>query len=125
MKSRRQRKMTPLPAVTIDPSTSAATTAIAVLSTSDVEGLVERVVARLLAARAETPEYLDAERAAALLGVSRRSLPQLVRRDGLPVHRVGRLYRFRRDEVIAWLERRAEEPGAHASRHRRRLVSIR
>lgn len=99
--------------------------AIAVLAASEVEALVERVVDRLLAERAETPEYLDAEQAAALLGVSRRSLPQLVRRDGLPVHRVGRLYRFRRDAVVAWLEHRADEPGAHATRHRRRLASIR
>ena len=98
---------------------------IAVLALSEVEALVTRVLERALAARAETPDYLDAEQAAALLGVSRRSLPQLVRRDGLPVHRVGRLYRFRRDEVIGWLEHRAEEPGAHAGRHRRRLASIR
>ncbi len=98
---------------------------IAVLAASDVEALVEHVVDRLLAERAATPEYVDAEQTAALLGVSRRSLPQLVRRDGLPVHRVGRLYRFRRDEVVAWLERRADEPGAHVGRHRRRLASIR
>lgn len=103
----------------------AGSVTVAVLAASDVEALVERVVERLLAERAETAEYLDAEQAAALLGISRRSLPQLVRRDALPVHRVGRLYRFRRDEVVAWLERRAEEPGAHASRHRRRLASIR
>lgn len=106
---------------------SAATTisAVAVLSPSDVEALVTRVVERVLADRSEIPEYLDAEQAAGLLGISRRSLPQLVRRDRLPVHRVGRLYRFRRDEVVAWLERRAEEPGAHTSRHRRRLENVR
>lgn len=122
MSSRGEKKVSTHSAASERATTGAP--AFAILAASDVEALVERVVDRLLADRAETPEYLDAEQAAGLLGVSRRSLPQLVRRDGLPVHRVGRLYRFRRDAIVAWLEQRAEEPGAHAMRHRRRLASI-
>lgn len=91
-----------------------------------LEDVVRRVVREELA---RTPtlaeEFLDAEEVAKLLRVRTRTVPQLVRRDGLPCRRAGRRLLFRREEVIRWLDERAARPGAHASRHVARSRALR
>lgn len=52
-----------------------------------------------------TPEYLTADEVAGLLKIKRKGVYALVRRPAhpLPVHRLGRLFRFIREEIHCWL----------------------
>lgn len=85
----------------------------------------EAVRAELAAAPAAASEYLDATTLAEMLGVARSTVPQLVKREGLPAVRLGRAYRFRRAEVVAWLEARASRSGTHVTRHVSSLARLR
>lgn len=85
----------------------------------------EAVRVELTATTAVDREYLDARELAALLGVARSTVPQLVKREGLPTIRLGRAYRFQRAAVIAWLEGRATRSGAHATKHVSSLARLR
>jgi len=59
------------------------------------------------AVKAESaPELLSAEETANHLGVSADTVRKWVSRDGCPCVRAGRKLRFRKDEVVAWLEDR-------------------
>jgi excisionase family DNA binding protein len=51
--------------------------------------------------------WLTVEQAAAYLSLSRKALYQAVRRGQLPVHRLGKRLRFRRDEIDRALSRTA------------------
>lgn len=79
------------------------------LTVEELEQLVERVVRRELEARGsapaanDAPEWLDARQAAQILGVHQRTVRRLVAR-GLPHLLVGKVYRFKREDVVAWLE---------------------
>jgi excisionase family DNA binding protein len=58
----------------------------------------------------DLPEFLKAEELADLLRINRKTIYEAARRDEIPgAVRVGRLLRFRRDAVLAWM---------HASDHR-------
>ena len=48
-------------------------------------------------------EILDVEGAAALLGVSPRTIYTLARKGEIPATRVGREWRFARQNLIAWV----------------------
>ena len=54
------------------------------------------------------PEILTPEEAADYLRVHPKTLPSLIRRDGLPCSLVGRRRRFRRSELDRWLDQRKE-----------------
>lgn len=62
-------------------------------------------------------ELVDSAEIARLLKIQPSSVPTLVKREGLPHARVGRHYRFRVADVIAWAEERMVRPGAHQKRH--------
>lgn len=47
--------------------------------------------------------WLSVEEIATYLGVTRDSIYRWVASRGLPGHRVGRLWKFRRDEVDEWV----------------------
>lgn len=47
-------------------------------------------------------EVLTRKQAAALLGVNPHHIPKLIER-GLPAHRLGNRWKFRRGELLAWL----------------------
>ena len=50
------------------------------------------------------PEFLKAEEVAELLRVNRKTVYEAASRDEIPgVVRVGRVIRFRRDAVLAWV----------------------
>ncbi len=66
-------------------------------------------------------EVLTAEKVAEMLDVHVRTVAKLVVRDGLPAHRLGREYRFNRDEVLAWLRERSTKPGTRAARQAEKL----
>jgi excisionase family DNA binding protein len=51
--------------------------------------------------------WMSVEDVAAYLGVRRGTVYKWVERLGLPARKVGRLLRFKRSEIDAWVERRA------------------
>ena len=54
---------------------------------------------------AQLPEFLKATEVAALLRVNRNTIYEAVQRDEIPgVVRIGRVLRFRRDAIIAWID---------------------
>lgn len=54
-------------------------------------------------------KWLSADDIAEYLGVKKGTLYRWIRERGLPAHRLGKLLRFRREEVDAWVERQGEE----------------
>ncbi len=84
---------------------------IVVVSLTDLRALIAAAVEAAIARRADEPsEWLDAEGVAALLGVHARTVQKLVKRSGLPAHRLGaKLYRYRRTEVLAWIATRGTD----------------
>src|SRR5271156_3732933 len=79
-----------------------------VLTRDDLEAAVERAVRRVVATggprTGDEPEVLTREQAADLLQVNPHTIPRLVR-AGLPAHRLGSQWRFRRSELLAYLAR--------------------
>lgn len=84
-----------------------------------------RAIIREELGAARPADFVDGAEVARHLHVKPSSIPTLVKRDGLPHHRVGRQYRFRLAEVVAWAEERAQRPGAHSKRHMGVVRSIR
>lgn len=83
--------------------------AIVVLTADQLEALVSRAVTDALAkAGANAPaDVLSCEQAAELIGVHPHTVPKLVRDKGLPtLRRIGKLWRFSRRDVLAWLAHR-------------------
>jgi len=84
-------------------------TTVVVLTGDDLGDILETVVRRVMAEHspANDPQVAwDSKQLADVLGVSVRSIPTLVSRDGLPHRRLGRLYRFMPGEVRGWLQAR-------------------
>lgn len=81
----------------------------------DLEELRRIIREEMRAAARATDEptaeaWLDTEQAAAVLGVHARTLRRLVRTQHLPTHRVAaRTFRYRRDELEAWMARRGSK----------------
>ena len=89
---------------------------MAVLTVAELDELLERAAERgarkvleeRVSGAANDSEWLDASDVGKLLNVNPRSVQKYVRRNGLPVHRIGeRLFRYRRAEVEEWIARRA------------------
>ena len=88
------------------------------MSPEEVRELVRTAVREELASHRDPErDVLTAEQVAGMLAVHVKTVAKLVVRDGLPARRLGREYRFDRDEVLAWLAERAVRPGAHAAKH--------
>lgn len=98
---------------------------VVVVDLAELVAVVREAVRSELTATPEHAPYLDAAQLAELLGVARSTIPQLVKREGLPVIRLGRAYRFRRSEVVTWLEARASRSGTHVTRHLSSLARLR
>ena len=47
--------------------------------------------------------YLSVDEICAHLGISRDTVYKWIDRKGMPAHRVGRLWKFRKDEVDDWV----------------------
>jgi len=60
----------------------------------------------MLKAGSGSEEIMTRAEVAQLLRCSEPHVTALVERDGLPAFRLGKLWRFRRSEVLAWCERR-------------------
>lgn len=81
---------------------------VVVLEADELAELVENAVRRALDARSSEPapepsEWLDTRGAAELLGVSSRTVSNYARSGALPSSRIGRLLRFRRSDLEAFL----------------------
>ena len=102
--------------------------AAVVLTKEDLDAMLvaaaERGAKLALDARGHADEWLDQAQAAEVLGVKRSTIPLLVKRDGLPCSRLGRLYRFKRAELDVWLARRRGEDAPAPGPGSRRLRSI-
>jgi excisionase family DNA binding protein len=59
------------------------------------------------AARLGLPSFLKTEEVLAYLKVTPRTIYRLIRTGELPAVRIGRQWRFRRDDLDAWLDRQA------------------
>jgi len=92
------------------------------LTRGELRDMLTEAVRAALDAKAD--DWIGPDEVAAMLGVARSTVPSLVARDGLPAARVARGYRFRRKEVVAWLEERIARPGGHARKHGAKLLSL-
>lgn len=66
----------------------------------------EQGARRVLDEQGNSAGWLDSNGVAKMTGYKTSYISELVRRQGLPCHRIGRKMRFRRDEVEAWMARR-------------------
>ncbi len=83
--------------------------AIVVLTSEQLEVIVSRAVTDALAKAGTNAQgdVMTCEQAAALIGVNARTIPRLVKANGLPtLRRLGKLWRFSRRDVLAWLAQR-------------------
>ncbi len=55
------------------------------------------------------PLYLTVPEVMVLLGLGRTKVYELIRKEGLPVHKFGRATRIPVDKFYRWLERRAPQ----------------
>jgi excisionase family DNA binding protein len=81
---------------------------IVVLTREDLRDMLtevaEAAARRVLDGQGAGAVWLGRSEVADLLGYKQGYVSELVRRRGLPCHRIGRRMRFRRDEVEAWAE---------------------
>lgn len=83
--------------------------AIVVLTEDQLRGIVADAVQQTLAkcGPRDGSDVMDADKCAALVGVHVKTLAKLINEDGLPTLRnVGKLRRFSRRAVLAWLDQR-------------------
>ena len=85
-------------------------TPVIVVSPDDLRMIVKEAVRDALEEHQRRPdheplEWLDTAGAAALLGVHPRTVTKAAKAGELPCARIGKLYRFRRADVIAYLEK--------------------
>lgn len=100
--------------------------AVIVTTPAELARIVRDAVADALRiAQPPPPEYLDLARVADLLDVTTTTVRTYVRREGLPVHRLGtKTLRFSRSEVERWLVERAARPGGRAAKTHGTLVRL-
>ncbi len=97
---------------------------IVVMGADDVSALVEAAVRRAVTSTHREDEWMSAHEVAQILGVKRETIRSIVRRGELPVYRPGKNLVFKRSEVIAWVEARAERPGARSAQLGRSLRGL-
>lgn len=81
------------------------------LTVDELEALVERAAERAIAAVADAsvqPDVLTRAQAAELLQVTDHQVVVFVKKHGLPGARCGGEWRFRRRDILAWIERQKE-----------------
>lgn len=96
---------------------------VAVLSREELTAIVREAIRVELAAahHHEEREVLTREQTAGLLQTSPATVTRYVNKDGLPALKVGSEWRFKRSEVLTWLESRAVKRGAHTARAGKKL----
>ena len=94
----------------------ASPTALVLVTAGELRALVAEELAKLHAnapANQDAPasEWLTAEDAAAFMNLHPRTLARMARRGELAVAKIGRHARYRRSDLAAFLERRAQAGG--------------
>lgn len=74
------------------------------LTETDLEALLERAASAGAARVSPPPEILTAEETAALLRLNAQTVQRLAAAGEIPSKRLGREWRFRRSEILAWFE---------------------
>lgn len=99
---------------------------VIVTTAEELRALVREAVADALRLVQPAPaEYLDLQQTAELLGVSTVTVRTYIRRESLPVHRLGtKTLRFARAELERWLLERATRPGGRAGATHGTLVRL-
>lgn len=67
-------------------------------------------------AEIDYPVWISSDEAARYLGLTARTLHTMAVPDGLPVYRFGRVFRFKLDDVRAYVERARVAPDQEAKR---------
>lgn len=99
--------------------------AVVLMSPEEVRDLVRTAIREELTSQRDPErDVLTAEQVAGMLAVHVKTIAKLVARDGLPARRLGREYRFHRDEVLGWLAERAVRPGSHGAKHQATLQRV-
>lgn len=94
------------------------------LTTDDLRSLVATAVREALGSSSPGGaelEYLTLDQVADLLQACPRTVKNWTKQKALPFLRVGAEWRFRRADVIAWLDQQAVTSGAHVTKHVGRL----
>lgn len=94
------------------------------LTSGQLKQLVRDVVRAEMQAPA-APEYLSTEQVAEMIGCTVESIRTYCSRDDLPCVRIGKLRRFHRGDVLAWLEERRSRPRSHKAKHVSALANVR
>jgi excisionase family DNA binding protein len=94
------------------------------LTLGELRGVIRAAVRDEIGAL-KPAEYMTPEQVAEVLGCATESISTYCTRDGLPCVKVGRIRRFVRDDVVAWLEERRTRPRAHAQKHAKSLSNVR
>lgn len=89
------------------------------LSVAELKELFRQVVREESAIRgAEAQrEILTREQVAELIQVSPQVVTRYHKNEGLPGQKIGNEWRFRRSEIMAWMESRGTRHGAHSEKH--------
>jgi excisionase family DNA binding protein len=69
--------------------------------------MAKRADQKASAVRPEMPSFLTTEEVLTYLKVTPRTIYRLIRTGELPAVRIGRQWRFRKDDLDAWLDRQA------------------
>ena len=93
-----------------EPGRGSPGTPVIVVSPDDLRTIVGEAVRDALDERQrrhdhEPHEWLETAGVAALLGVHPRTVTKAAKAGELPCSRIGKLYRYRRSDVVAYLER--------------------
>ena len=81
------------------------------LTVDELRALVREAVRDEVSRTTEESEILTRDDAAALLQVHPVMVTRYVRKEGLPAIPLGREWRFRRSEILAWLDARGVNGG--------------
>jgi excisionase family DNA binding protein len=82
---------------------------LVVTTEEQLRTIVDEAVSAAVARLAPSDRPLDLEEVADLLGICTKSVLTHVRTKGLPARKVGKVYRFFRQDVLDWLaEQKAE-----------------
>jgi len=98
---------------------------IVTLTRTQLKTLVREAVREELDRGHVHAEYLNAEDVARMLACTPESVAKYAKRDGLPHVRVGKLRRYLREDVLAWLEERRSQPRSHKARHVQAINNVR
>lgn len=92
------------------------------LSREDLDALIDRAIEK--GRELATDVWLRPEEVAEFLGVTRETVIDYTRREGLPCRYAGKTAVFKRTEVVQWLEERKTRPRSQSARNGRSLRAL-